>query len=106
MDREVKRRARLGKNLNQWARAGAFLCVLLGWSLGARRYAQDAAAPLPEGKQDSAYEFKFEAEGSVGATTWRVIGGELPPGLILDASGRLHGVPSALKTRRTASSLR
>jgi Putative Ig domain len=97
MDREVKRRARLGKNFNQWARAGAFLCVLLGWSLGARLYAQDAASPLPEGKQDSVYEFKFEAEGSVGATTWRVIGGELPPGLILDASGRLHGIPVGAK---------
>jgi len=87
----------LGKNFNQWARAGAFLCVLLGWSLGARSYAQDAASPLQEGKQDSVYEFKFEAEGSVGATTWRVIGGELPPGLILDASGRLHGVPVGAK---------
>jgi hypothetical protein len=97
MDRKVKRRARLGKNFSRCARAVAFLCILFCWSLGARHYAQDAALPLPEGKQESLYEFKFEAEGSVGATIWRVVGGELPPGLILDASGRLHGVPAGAK---------
>jgi hypothetical protein len=38
-----------------------------GWSLGARRYAQDAALPLPEGRKESFYEFKFEAERGVGS---------------------------------------
>jgi len=33
-----------------------------GWAPGARRYAQDAALPLPGGRQESLYKFKFEAE--------------------------------------------
>jgi hypothetical protein len=96
MDRKANKQTRLGKNFSQWCQFGAVLCVLYGWSLGARLYAQDATT-LPEGKQESPYEFRFEADGAVGATIWRVIKGELPPGLILDDSGLLHGVPAGAK---------
>jgi hypothetical protein len=55
---------------------------------------------LPEGEQNVEYEFKFESEGGAAPISWRLVGGELPPGLTLDASGRLHGLPS--KARREA----
>lgn len=58
------------------------------------------AEALPAGQQGMAYEFKFEAENSLAPTTWRVTAGELPPGLALDSSGRLHGTP--LATQATA----
>jgi hypothetical protein len=55
---------------------------------------------LPEGEQNVEYEFRFESEGGAAPISWRLVGGELPPGLTLDASGRLHGLPS--KARREA----
>lgn len=55
---------------------------------------------LPEGKQNVEYEFRFESEGGEAPISWRLVDGELPPGLTLDASGRLHGLPS--KARREA----
>jgi len=53
---------------------------------------------LPEGKQNVEYEFRFESEGGAAPINWRLVGGELPPGLTLDASGRLHGLPSTAKS--------
>jgi hypothetical protein len=55
------------------------------------------AAELPSGRQGVAYEFRFEAENSLSPTRWRVRGGELPPGLKLDATGLLRGTPLAAK---------
>src|SRR5215813_6390405 len=52
---------------------------------------------LPEGKQNVEYEFKFESDGGAGPISWRLVGGGLPPGLTLDASGRLHGAPLVAK---------
>jgi hypothetical protein len=52
---------------------------------------------LPEGKQNVEYEFRFESEGGAAPISWRLVGGELPPGLTLDASGRLHGLPSTAR---------
>lgn len=89
----MKYKTREHSQLNQTFSRIAGALFLLLCCASAQLRAQDAALPLPEGRQESAYEFKFEAEGSIGATTWRVAGGELPPGLTLDVSGRLHGVP-------------
>jgi hypothetical protein len=53
---------------------------------------------LPEGKQNVEYEFRFESEGGAAPISWRLVGGELPPGLALDASGRLHGLPAKARS--------
>jgi hypothetical protein len=52
---------------------------------------------LPEGKQNVEYEFRFESEGGAAPISWRLAGGELPPGLTLDPSGRLHGLPATAR---------
>src|SRR5690606_37799677 len=49
---------------------------------------------LPDALIDTAYEVLLGAEGAAAPATWRVVGGELPEGLTLDASGRLSGVPT------------
>jgi Putative Ig domain len=97
MNSNLKRHVRSGEHFSRWARIGAIIFLLFSCSPGSRNYAQEAAIQLPEGTQEVSYKFKFEAESNIGATTWRVTGGELPPGLILDASGRLYGVPVSAK---------
>ena len=55
---------------------------------------QEAGAlSLPDGKVNQAYEYQLRTEGGLPPLTWRLVGGELPPGLSLDASGKLKGVP-------------
>lgn len=49
---------------------------------------------LPDALIDTSYEVLLGADGAAAPATWRVVGGELPPGLSLDASGRLSGVPT------------
>ncbi len=48
---------------------------------------------LPIGRVGSAYS--FDLESTVGAATWGVHSGTLPPGLGLSASGQITGTPSA-----------
>jgi hypothetical protein len=86
-----------------FASALCLICVLSNGIVAS----QDPAAtidaeyvPLPEGKQNVEYEFRFESDGGAAPIKWRLVGGKLPPGLTLDASGRLHGVPS--RARREA----
>ncbi|MEQ9496180.1 MAG: putative Ig domain-containing protein [Deltaproteobacteria bacterium] len=42
---------------------------------------------IPDGEENFAYSATLEAEGGKGEYSWRVQGGELPPGLTLDESG-------------------
>ena len=46
---------------------------------------------LPAGNPCEEFEYQFEAQGGVPPHSYEVIGGELPPGLILEEDGRLHG---------------
>ena len=50
---------------------------------------------LPLGKVGTEYEFQFQTEGGLAPLTWKVIEGALPTGVKLDATGKLHGVPTA-----------
>lgn len=52
------------------------------------------ARPLPEGKVGQPYDYQLQAEGGLAPLTWRVVNGELPPGLTLDADGKLNGIPT------------
>jgi trimeric autotransporter adhesin len=47
----------------------------------------------PAGTAGTAYSFTFTADGTP-APTFSVTAGSLPPGLLLDASGLLHGTPT------------
>lgn len=42
---------------------------------------------IPDGEENFAYSATLEAEGGKGEYSWRVQGGELPPGLTLDNAG-------------------
>jgi hypothetical protein len=57
---------------------------------------QFPARLLPEAREGQPYEVELEATGGVGAPQFFPRGGTLPPGLLLDASGRIHGTPTAL----------
>ncbi|HEX8355375.1 MAG TPA: Ig domain-containing protein, partial [Pyrinomonadaceae bacterium] len=50
---------------------------------------------LDDARVDTTYDLQFGAEGATKQTVWRVAGNSrLPPGLTLDADGRLHGRPT------------
>lgn len=44
------------------------------------------------------YSFTFTATGGTGVYQWRVVGGTVPPGLSMDASGQLSGRPTEAGT--------
>jgi len=46
---------------------------------------------LPEISINQPFQFRFGATGGVAPYGWKVIGGELPPGFVLDDSGGLTG---------------
>ncbi len=51
------------------------------------------ALSLPEGKAGTEYEYQLTAEGGLPPLTWKLIEGDLPPGIKLEASGELRGTP-------------
>ena len=52
-------------------------------------------SPLYNGTVDVPYVFlRFQASGGAGGYTWDAAGTALPPGLTLDSSGVLSGVPT------------
>jgi hypothetical protein len=48
---------------------------------------------LPETYPRAAYEVRFRAHGGVPVLHWRVEKGALPPGMVLEDNGLLHGQP-------------
>ena len=50
---------------------------------------------LPDGKIGQSYDYQLQTEGGLPPFMWKVVGGELPPGLSLDPSGKLRGIPTA-----------
>ena len=49
---------------------------------------------LPVAKAGSAYEYRFQSEGGLAPLTWKVAQGNLPPGLSLNSTGVLQGIPT------------
>ena len=49
------------------------------------------ATNLPQAQAGQAYSARFEAAGGSGSYTWRLVGGELPDGITLNANGTLSG---------------
>lgn len=50
-------------------------------------------SPLPQGMVGAAYDFTFTAGSGTPPYTWTVSSGSPPPGLVLDGSGLLGGMP-------------
>lgn len=50
-------------------------------------------SPLPDTYPQARYEVQFAARGGVPTMHWRLERGALPPGLILEGNGVLHGSP-------------
>lgn len=71
------------------------LCAFL-LSLTHLAHAQ-AQIPLPQGMVGAAYSVDIQAEGGLPPLTWRLSGGELPPGLRLLATGKIEGTPTAAR---------
>ncbi len=59
----------------------------------------EEAFALPQGRVGDAYKFQIELEGGMAPFKWRVVGGELPPGIELLTTGALRGEPTT--ARRT-----
>src|SRR5215813_12539739 len=57
----------------------------------------EPAVALPEAKAGSEYNHEFHAEGGLQPLTWRLKQGELPPGMTLEASGKLRGTPTSAR---------
>lgn len=73
------------------------LIFLIAMPAGTLR-AQTGGPPpirLDDARVDVAYELQFGAEGVTKPTVWRIaMNNQLPPGLILDQNGKLHGTPT------------
>jgi hypothetical protein len=54
----------------------------------------DESLTLKRGKIGTLYEFQFQTEGGLLPLTWKVVEGQLPPGLELLPSGMLRGIPN------------
>lgn len=50
---------------------------------------------LPAGDKGKAYSSKIVAQGGAGPYLWGIGAGQLPPGLVLSATGEITGVPTA-----------
>jgi hypothetical protein len=50
--------------------------------------------PVPAGVVGSPYALTVAATGQVGSVAWSIASGQLPPGLTIDASGTISGVPT------------
>ncbi|HUY97948.1 MAG TPA: putative Ig domain-containing protein [Verrucomicrobiae bacterium] len=57
-----------------------------------------ATTALPDGVQGSLYSAQLTASGGVGADSWTLLSGTLPPGLTLTSSGAITGTPTATGT--------
>jgi hypothetical protein len=57
-------------------------------------------ATLPAASVNAPYSQTLSAAGGAGSLTWLVIGGSLPPGLVLSTSGTISGTPTAVGTGR------
>jgi hypothetical protein len=82
-------------------KAVAASLVLLGAFSGVITRAQtspglpdESAFSLPQGVVGVEYQYQFQADGGVAPFNWRVSGGELPPGIKLESSGKLSGAPT------------
>ncbi|MDE3197961.1 MAG: putative Ig domain-containing protein, partial [Acidobacteriota bacterium] len=53
------------------------------------------ATPLPAGIVNVAYHGIVNATGAIGAVTWSLLSGTLPPGVIFNSDGTLTGAPTA-----------
>lgn len=60
---------------------------------GFRGLAMVTARELPPATAGRAYSLHLEARGGTPPYRWRLAGGRLPPGLVLDAAGELTGTP-------------
>jgi hypothetical protein len=83
------------KSASGWVvRAGMLVFLSLGAQLSTPLKAQEVFA-LPEGKVGVAYEFHIQTGGGLEPLQWKVVQGELPPGIELLPSGTLRGVPAS-----------
>lgn len=57
----------------------------------------DDIPSLKAGRVGVAYEFQFQTEGGLAPLKWRVVDGQLPPGLELLPSGILRGTPGVAR---------
>lgn len=80
----------------EWV-VGALAGVLLLALAGARAEAEKVYE-LPGVKVGVSYDLPLEVRGGLAPHKWRVVGGELPPQLTLEETGRLHGI--ATRARR------
>ena len=80
---------------------GVLAIALAVWLLIALRKSDPPPIPpleiltkeIPNGRASCVYSVQLAAVGGVLPYRWRLVEGELPPGLELEEDGRLHGVP-------------
>src|SRR6478672_4501735 len=65
------------------------LAPITGAAAGANtpRSDQRDVASLPGARAGANYEYQFQSDGGLPPLTWRLVDGELPPGLKVDSAG-------------------
>ncbi|MGE5111299.1 MAG: Ig domain-containing protein [Acidobacteriaceae bacterium] len=79
-------------------RTGILVAVmaLVGGAVAQMRPLTITTSSLPNGVAGSAYDTRFVAEGGRLPYAWKIVEGDLPPGMELDArSGALQGIPTS-----------
>jgi hypothetical protein len=59
--------------------------------------AAQEAFVLPSAKVGVAYEYALQAEGGLPPLQWNVVGGDLPKGIMLSATGTIKGIPTGAR---------
>ncbi len=75
------------------------LLLLLLQTVPVRAMNAGMAYALPEAKAGAAYEYTIRTEGGQPPFKWSVVEGNLPPGIELDQSGVLRGIPTAPRSQ-------
>jgi len=70
------------------------LVSLLIWLATSSAVGAQEAFTLPSAQLNVAYEYRLQAEGGLPPLSWKIVAGDLPPGIQLLTTGVLTGTPS------------
>ncbi|MGH9579669.1 MAG: hypothetical protein ACRD2R_01640, partial [Terriglobales bacterium] len=78
---------------------GALVAFLLGATMPGLLSADDKTVILPEAMEGVHYGHKLQEKTGEAQLRWKFISGEMPPGVQLEPSGSLRGLPAHARLR-------
>ena len=79
--------------------AAPFLVLFLIWLASSSPLRGQEAFPLPPAQLGVLYQYRLQAEGGLPPLSWKVVAGDLPPGIKLLTTGVLIGSPTGAQSQ-------